>query len=304
VGLGVTGYSVVACTSAAPYVATGTSPGAMSAVKVQNSEPCHSRGSILGNNDGVYYTSPNGLILVTQYGAVTNTSELWITREKWRLLTPQKNLRAVFMSSSYFALGTIRSGDTSVAQQGFSIELNAADAQSFSIWPQPGGHRIGFQKLSGPNGLNVDNIRIDPWSGVTIVIQNGGIYYYDFADQAPVMQTYKWRSKKFQQKSKKDFAAMRCWFAIPPGTPALNPVRLEADTHDPVWNSLPADRYGFIRVFAGNGELVTTREIRVPQELLRILSGFKHETWQFEIEARVPVSNLQIGTSVKAMAKT
>lgn len=302
VGLGVTGYSVVACTSAAPYVATGNSPGNMSAVKVQNSEPCHSRGSILGNNDGVYYSSPNGLILVTQYGSVVNTSELWITREKWRALTPQQSVRAVFMSSCYYALGCVRNGDNSVAQQGFTIELNAADAQSFTIWPQPGGHRLGFQKLNGPNGLDVDNVRIDQWSGVTILIEGGAIYYFDFSDQAPVSQTYVWRSKLFQQKSKKNFEAMRIWFDIPPGTPALNPTRMEEDTNDPIWASLPADRYGIVRVYAA-GVLVTTREIRVPQEILRIVSGFKHETWQWEIEARVPISNIQIGTSVKALAK-
>ena len=304
VGLGVTGYSVVACTSGAPYVATGTAPGSMSATKVQQSEPCHSRGSIIGTNDGVYYTSPNGLILVTQYGSVQNTSELWITREKWQKLTPLKNIRAVFLVSSYYAMGTIRSGDNSVAQQGFTIELNAADAQSFTIWPQPGGHRLGFQMLNGPNGIDVDNVRIDPWSSVCIVIQGGAVYYFDFTDQAPVMQTYKWRSKLFQQKSKKNFEAMRIWFTIPPGTPALNATRMENDTSDPIWNSLPADRYGIVRVYTANNQLITTREIRVPQEILRVASGFKHETWQWEIEARVPISNIQIGTSVKALAKT
>ena len=305
VGLGVTGSSVVACTSGSPYIATGTSPGTMSATKVQESVPCHSRGSILGNNDGVYYASTNGLILVTQYGAVTNTSELWITREKWQQLTSQKNLRSVFLVSSYFALGTVRVGDTSEAQRGFSIELNAADAQSFSIWPQPGGHRLGFNLLGAPNGINVDNVRIDPWSSVCLVFQGGAVYQYDFSDPAPVMQTYKWRSKLFQQKTKKDFAAMRVWFKVPAGTPALNPVRMQQATNDPIWNSLPADRYGIIRVFAGGRpDPVTTREIRVPQETLRILSGLKHETWQFEIEARVPVSNVQEGTSVKALAQT
>jgi len=303
VGLGVTGTSVVACTSGAPYIATGSAPGQMSATKIQNSEPCHSRGAILGNNDGVYYSSPNGLILVTQYGAVTNTSELWITRERWRELSPQKNVRAVFMSSCYYALGCTRDGDASVAQQGFTIELNAADAQSFTIWPQPGGHRLGFQKLTSPNALDVVNVRIDPWSGTTLIFYQGVVYYFDFSDQAPVSQVYTWKSKLFQQKSKKNFEAMRIWFSIPDGTPALNATRLEADTDDPVWDTLPADRYGFIRVFAG-GRLVTTREIRVPQELLRILSGFKYETWQWEIEARVPISNIQIGSSVKAMARS
>lgn len=303
VGLGVTGSSVVACTSGAPYIATGVSPSTMTGTKVQMSEPCHSRGSIIGNNDGVYYAGPNGLILVTQYGSVQNTSELWITRQRWQDLTPQKNLCAVPLASSYFALGCIRDGDTSVAQRGYTIELSPSDAQNFTIYPQPGGHRLGFNKLGAPNGVDVDNLFIDPWSAVCLVLQDGGVYYYDFTDQAPVSQTYVWRSKLFQQKSKKNYEAMRIWFSIPDGTPALNATRLEAPTDDPVWDSLPADRYGFLRIYSGKGTLLTTREIRKPQELLRILSGFKVETWQWEIEARVPISTIQIGTSAKALAQ-
>lgn len=302
VGLGVTGNAVVACTSGAPYIAQGLSPGNMGATKVAHSEPCHSRGSIVSNNDGVYYTSPNGLILVTQSGTVQNTSDPWITRERWKSLTPNRNLRSVFLASSYYSLGCVRGSDNGVAQQGFTIELNAADAQSFGIWPQPGGHRVGFSKLNGPNGFDVVNVFLDPWSGVGCILQNHGVYYFDFEDQAPVMQTYIWRSKKFQQKSKKNFEAMRFWFETPAGTPALNAMRLEAATNDPVWASLPADRYGIVRVYADD-VLVTTREIRVTRELLRILSGFKSETWWFEIEARVPISNFQFGTSVKALAQ-
>lgn len=310
VGLGVSGNSVVACTSGAPYVATGTAPASMSATKTQISEPCHSRGSIWGNTDGVYYASPNGLILVSQYGAVTNTSELWITREKWQQLTPQKFVRCIPLVSSYFALGTKRNGDNSVAQQGFTIELNAADAQSFTIWPQPGGHRLGFSTLLAPNGFDVLNLRLDPWSSVALVMQNGGVYYYDFTDKAPVMQTYKWRSKLLQQKSKKNFSCMRIWFSVPNGTPAQNATRNTSAFNDPSWTALAPGQYGIVRVYAGFGDqetnsmqLVTVREIWTPQELMRIASGFKYETWQFEFEARVPISNVQIATSVKALAK-
>lgn len=303
VGLGVSGNSVVACTTGAPYVATGTSPSTMSALKLQVSEPCHSRGSIWGNSDGVYYTSPNGLILVTQYGQVENTSELWITRERWQQLTPQKNVRCIPLVSSYFAMGTVRNGDNSVAQRGFTIELAAGDAQSFTIWPQPGGHRLGFNQLNAPNGFDVVNLRVDPWSAVALVMQNHAVYYYDFTDPAPIMQTYKWRSKLFQQKSKKNYAAVRIWFSTPAGTPVQSATRNTAPFTDPSWSALAPGQYGIMRVFAG-GKLVTVREIRQTQELLRIVSGFKHETWQFEFEARVPISNVQIATSVKALSQT
>jgi hypothetical protein len=169
---------------------------------------------------------------------------------------------------------------------------------------------LGFNTLTGPNGFNVDNVRIDPWSSVGLVMQNHGVYYFDFTDAAPVMQTYKWRSKLMQQKSKKNFSAMRIWFSIPPGTPAQSATRNEAAFSDPSWNTLSAGQYGIVRVYAGYTSvggalpLVTVREIRTPQELMRIASGFKAETWQFEIEARVPISNVQVATSVKALAQT
>jgi len=178
-----------------------------------------------------------------------------------------------------------------------------ADAQSFTIWPQPGGHRMGFNLLNGPNGFNVDNLTIDHWSATALVVQNNQVFYYDFSDAAPTSVVYTWRSKKFQQNARKNFSAMRVKFTIPAGTPNLNPTRLQNDTNDPVWNTLPADRYGFIRVFAGDDVLITVREIRKVQELLRILGDTKHETWYFEITARVPIENVQIGTSVKALAK-
>lgn len=302
VGLGVSGQSVVACTSGAPFVATGVSPATMTATTVPTSVPCLARGSILGNTEGVFYSSPNGLMLVTQDGSVTNNTEIWITRERWQQLTPQKNTRAVFFVSTYFALGCVRNGDNSVAQQGFTVELNSADANSFTIWPQPGGHRLGFGQLIGPNNLDVVNLRIDPWSGVCLVYQNGAVYQYDFTDPAPVMQTYSWTSKLFQQKSKKNLAAMRVWFTVPPGTPAQSAIRNEAPADDPSWNTLGPNQYAIIKVFC-QGKLVTCREIRKPQELLRIIAGFKGETWQFQILGRVPISNVQVGTSVKALAK-
>lgn len=307
VGLGVTGNAVVIATSGTPYVATGVNPGAMTLTKTLIPEPCICRGSILsGSDEGVYYVSPNGLVLVTQYGKVTNTTDLWVTRPNWKALTPGKNLRAILMSSEYFAFGTKNGDDVSVAQKGFTIELSAGDAQSFSIWPQPGGHRVGFNTLSAYyDGIDIVNVQIDPWTGIGMLIMDGSVYYYDFADTNPTIQVYKWRSKVYQDKNSKNYEAMRLFFKTPPSTPTQNPTRLENDTDDAVWNTLPSDRYGYIRVFAsdenGDMQLVTVREIRRSGEIMRILDGFRADKWQWEIEARVEVSNLQVATSVKEL---
>jgi hypothetical protein len=299
VGLGVTGNAVVACTNGTPYVAAGTQPGSMASTKILNPEPCVSRGSILSTDAAVYYMSPNGLVSVTGAGQVANTTDLWITREKWRALTPQKNARAILLASSYFAFGTVFGTDHSVAQNGFTIEL-ANDTGSFTIWPQPGGHRVGFMQLSAPGAQDIYNVEVDQWTGIGLLIQNGNVYYYDFSDTAPTIQPYKWRSKVYQQKYKQNFEAVKVYFTVPPNTPAQNAVPNTAPTNDTSWNTLQTGQYGILRVYA-DGNLVTTREIVRNGGLLRILSGFKYEEWQFEVEGRVLVSNIQAATSVKEL---
>lgn len=301
VGIGVAGQTVVICTQSVPYIVTGTNPAAMSEQKLKLNEPCLSRGGILSTPDGVYYTSINGLCFVSAAGTASNTTEGWITRERWRALTPSKFTRAIRLASSYFAFGSVSGADHTQAQTGFSVELASSDGTSFTIWPQPGGHRIGFETLSAPGAFDVVNLMTDPWTGFGLTIQNSGVYYYDFQDQAPVITPYLWRSKKFQQTSKHNYAAMRVFFDIPPGSPTPG-ARLTPSPTFTTAVALPlgANMYGVVRVYADD-VIVTERELRTSGELMRILSGFKAETWQIEVEARVSVKNVQFATSIREL---
>lgn len=311
VGLGFTNGALVACTEANAFILAGASVAVMSLTKCAPPDPCLSRGSILSTDLGVYYQSPNGLIQVTNLGQSTNVTELWVTREKWATLTPLKNVRAVPMLGCYFAYGSTNGAigsatlDVSVAQQGFMIELNQ-DNTSFTIWPQPGGHRVGFTQLTAPNNVNVDNITIDPWTGITLIIQNGQINYFDFTDPAPVQQVYKYTSKIYQQNTKKNFSAFRVYFTITPGTPVQTAKELELGTNDPNWNVLQPGQYAIVQVFASCGpsgqmQLVTSREVRKSGGLLRILGDFKAEEWQVSVQGRVQISNIQLATSIKEL---
>ena len=309
VGLGLTAGCIVACTSANSYVATGTAPGQMSMVKCAPPDPCLSRGSIVSTDSGVFYESTNGLIQVTNSGVSANITELWITREKWAALTPQKNVRAIPLVSCYFAFGTVNGTDTSVAQQGFNIELNSGDSASFTIWPQPGGHRVGFNSMTAPNAVNIVNVEVDPWTGFGMIIQNGAVYYYNFQDPAPSIMPYDYVSKIYQQQSKRSYAAMRVFFNTTPTSPPVNDCPNEAPPDDPSWATLQPNQRGIIKVYAdpadededGDMQLVTCREITSSGGILRIESGFKAENWQFEILGVVNVSNVQIATSVKEL---
>lgn len=308
VGLGVVGSSLVAATQFNPQVFTGISPSAMTQNRISMPEPCTSRGSVLSTENGVYYASTNGLIKVSGTGFAVNTTQNWITREKWAQLTPQKFLRAIKNVSTYFGLGstgtTNGQADNSVAQQGFSIELSeVADQQSFTLWPQVGGHRIGFSTLSAPNGVNVDNVLCDPWTGVALVVAGGSVYYFDFTDPDPTIQPYTWRSKKFQGPHRENFSAFRVWFDIPPGGPQTPPpVRTTVPfkvSKTPTLTYKPG-MFGVIRVIA-DGLYITERELRYSTELMRIASADKYTTWQVEIEGIVSVSNIKLATSVKEL---
>ncbi len=311
VGLGLTNGALVACTATVPYVVQGQGPGTMSLTKCGRANPCSSRGSILSGDDFVTYHSPNGLIQVSPQGVAVNTTDLWFTREQWTALTAGSYLRAIYLASCYFAYGTtspatVVPADNSLAQEGFTIELDQ-DNQSFTIWPQPGGHRLGFNELDSHTGFDIDNVLTDPWTGIGMVISNGAIYYYDFADTAPELTTYTWKSKIYAQNNKKSYEAMKVWFTIPGPHDALNEFRVELPADNAEWLTLPSDRYAFIRTYAdfdGTGEmvLIDCREVRKSGELLRIRSGFKAEQWQWEVTGNVVVSNFQVATSAKELS--
>ena len=293
VGVGVCGQSIVVCTQGSPYLVTGVNPGSMSLTKINLPEPCLHRGSIVSTDTTVLYVSPNGLIQISQSGAGANITEGWISRERWQALTPQRSVRAIKHATSYFAFGSI--DDSPALRLGFTVELSGQDQTSFDIWPQPGGHRLGFGQLTLPNGYDIDNVLVDAWTGVGLLIQNDAVYYYDFTDLNPVIVPYKWRSKTFQQLSAKNFEAIKVWFSVPSTTPP----QVARNTNDPQ-AILGPNQYGIVRAYA-DGQLWTTREIRKSGELLRIYSGIKVEQWQFEVEGRINISNFQVATSVKEL---
>lgn len=310
VGLGVVGTSLVACTTRNPHVFIGASPDKMAEIRITLPEPCLSRGSILSADDAVYYQSANGLVKVAAAGYANNVTQQWITREKWAQNTPQKFLRATKNGSSYFAFGStgVSNGvlDNSVAQVGLTLELSEiADAQSFSVWPQVGGHRLGFHRLRSHLPTDVDNVLTDPWTGITLLVSSHSVYFYDFTDAAPTITKVIWRSKKFQGPHRDNFAAFRVWFDIPPGGPQSPPATrttLPATNTPPTTAAMPftAGMFGIVRIIA-DGTYLTERELRYSTELMRVSSQQKYTTWQIEYEGVVKVTNIKMATTVKEL---
>jgi hypothetical protein len=293
VGLGVCGQTIVVATDGNPVIVQGISPDSATQTSVKTALPCTSRGSIVSTPAGVYYHSPMGLVFIDPSGAVMNKTKDWIQRDKWAQLTPPVSTRAATIDNIYFAFGTVYLNpdtllmDATYASAGFTVD---SDTQ----FPQ-----AGFGLLTAPNGaLSIDNVLTDPWTGTVYLIQNQKVVFYDFYDSAPTLQPFKWRSRIYQQTSKKNFEVMRIWFDIPSGTAAQNDPR-DTTASQPTFPHTPG-QYGIVRVY-GDGAVFTTREIRNNGELLRILSGQKYEFWQWEFEGVVKISNMQTATSVKEL---
>lgn len=89
VGLGNTGQSFAVLTEGEPYVGTGVHPSTIALIETAIKEPCVSRGSIVSTEQGVYYASRNGLILL-QFGAgvAQNATEQMFSRQDWTSLKP------------------------------------------------------------------------------------------------------------------------------------------------------------------------------------------------------------------------
>lgn len=276
VGCGVMGQTLVICTTGSPWTATGVHPATMSLAKINVFEPCVSRGSIISTPGGVIYASPNGLVVAVP-GAVSNLTNGLIGPAEWNSKTDTSKLRAVQFNTAYMAYEAPGISNT----KGLLIE------------PSSNYSRNGYVELAD-SSFTITNIMPDPWSASPLIIYSGQLYTLDQPDGTN-LQPYKWRSKIFKMNKKENLGAMKVFFTVPAGAPAL-----AAEVINPT--TLTATMYGIVRVY-GDGVLRYSKELRTSGTEFRLPSGYKADEWQFEIEARVTVTDMQVASTSRELAR-
>lgn len=110
VGLGVFGQTLVVCTTANPFLIVGTAPGAMSQEKLPLPEPCVSKKSIVGDQYGVLYASPNGVVSIAPGVQEVITRPL-LTRDEWSTYAPSTMVGAIYqnMYLVFYEIGSTKS---------------------------------------------------------------------------------------------------------------------------------------------------------------------------------------------------
>lgn len=294
VGLGIVGQTLVVCTTGYPMTASGVNPTYITTSTLATFEPCTSRESILSTPEGVYYASPNGLVLVNPGQAANVTRDL-ITADRWAELTPSR-FKAARFASAYYGFGALSGGvfesDSFEIIDAF-VNLDATGSQR-GVMIDTRDVRVAFNLLTSET--SIVGVMNDAWSNDLFLIHDNNLYWIDNKDANPEYDVYKWRSKIFHSPQKQNFGAMKIYFEVMSTTPAQAPVRNNALDQE-----LAVGQYGLLRLYADKRH-VLTYELRESGELIRPPSGFKAEFWQFEVEARVEISQIQMAATVKELA--
>jgi len=279
VGLGVANQQLVVATEGFCYTATGIAPASISLVKLPGLIPCTSRGSIVSTVEGVYFSAPQGLVLVNSAGVQLVTKEL-IRKDEWGALVAASTLRAAQLGNAYYAFGQARFGvfDPVGFNPDAFAQTDFAGARK-GILIDPSSLNVAFNLLSSDDPIA--NIQTDAWSSEIFIIRNNQLLWLDIGDSAQSREWYTWRSKIFQLTYERNMQAMKVFFNANPTWPVVGSL-------------------GTIRVYADD-RLVMTRELSRSGEQWRMPSGFKASFWQFEIEAQVEVFSLHAATSPREL---
>lgn len=303
VGMGVSGQMLVICTQVSPYWASGITPSAMTLSMLQAIEPCLTRGGILGAPEGVYYPSPNGLILV-QAGLISNISREYMLKDAWLNLAQINTLRCARLGTAYYAWGIAQPSafSTAFAPEAFAQADYSASTQGLLI--DPANPRVSVSQLTTTLSDAKFNTFNDPWTGEVFTISQGQMFWFNVADTDPTSEVYTWRSKKFQSPNRKNIGAMKIYFDEADTLPVINPVPVvyTPDSYTAQAGALNADQWGTVALYADDN-VIWAREIRTPGELMRLPSGLKASFYQLEVVARVDISSIQVGETVKDLAK-
>lgn len=105
VGLGVYENNLVVCTTKFPYLISGVSPASMSQQKLPIPQPCVAKRSIVSDQYGVLYASPNGLVSLGAGSQDVVTVPLF-TRDEWQQIEPT-TLRSMVYNNMYMGFYTV-----------------------------------------------------------------------------------------------------------------------------------------------------------------------------------------------------
>jgi hypothetical protein len=274
VAMGVWQQQLIVLTSGFPSAGVGNRPDQFTFAQIQTAEPCISRGSLVTDLAGIYYSSPNGLVAINYYGAQNQTLSN-LTREIWLKRFHGDSLVAARHRAQYLAVnGT---------GMGFVIDYTE--------------QRLGICSLSPFVGIV--SVWNDVYTGDTYMVGDQTVYRWD-SMETPVL-TYRWRSREFYFPAPVSLGA--CQISLDPDVSLPKPKdAIPPPTDGMSTLNLPNGVNAIFRIFAGpSQQLVHEEWLQQPRCIFRLPSGRKAFNWQFEIIARVAVHSVELASTMREL---
>lgn len=312
VGLGVFGTSIAVTTDGHPYSSTGVHPASSTFIKAATPEPCLSKRGIVSMPFGVYYPSPNGLILISP-GGVKNATQPILTKDEWATLSPE-TISATRYNTQYLAF--------------------TSETQGWMFAPdEPEASFVSLGKV-----WQVTDIQADPYTGTVFMLYDDVVSEWNPAGGFPV--SFTWKSKKFVLPKPLNFAAFRIYYDLrddldedlaldilafndlriqyplnPLGYNTFGGVRkLDIDTSVPQNKSplggsplIDAEKLlaetGWVRLKVYANDVLVYDQPVLDTHPHTLPHGFKADTWQFQLEGTVNVGQAKFAESGKELAE-
>jgi hypothetical protein len=199
VGVAIVNNVIIVTTTSHPYYAEGMSPEAVTLQKIESIDPCVARRSIATTIDGVYYSSPQGIIRATG-GATQLVSRELFTREEWQL---------------YFS-------PTTVQAVPYGVQYIAFDSSATGFIFSPAETNAPLTTLD--RFVDVQTIQIDAYTGDVYIVQGNQVRLWDPPTSTPY--SYTWTSKEYDLPKPVNFGAFRLKFK---GAPVIIPPQFLKD---------------------------------------------------------------------------
>lgn len=308
VGLGAFGSSVAVMTTGMPYVMQGSTPDTMVSQRLEVNLPCLSAQSIVDLGYSVAYASTQGLVTISQNGAIVASANL-LTTDQWRAMQPQS-----FVASQYSGryMASYNYNDAEGAQQRGMIIFDLSGAQPFVVRASDDAEAMYFELGSGQLFLLRNRRDVFEWDAID---QPYGEQYWkskrftlptytnygcilvegeDATSYEQKLQTAA-RMAEIQARNRQTIDAGTTGGAI--GDLPLNIVPLAGSLLSPVDDHEPSFS---VSIIADGRVVATIYHMNVPVPLP---SGFTAKTWEIEVRGNQMVTGIVLAYSPTQIAE-
>lgn len=211
VALGAYDATIVAVTTAYPYLVTGSTPSGMSMSRLPGRQACVSKRGLVSSEAGVIYPTPDGLYLIGPKAGVLVTRDLF-TRDEWQALRPSTMHAAIHDGRLFLFHGTGGSGSG-------GLILDRAE-------PESGLTRLDFHSTAAYSDAEEDALylAVNGSGGPGIMRWEG----------ASTPLNFTWRSKTFVIGRPVNLAAARVLADYPELPSASERLSMEQDRLDAI----------------------------------------------------------------------